>query len=397
MAQPKKRPPRKRAAKKAPNSKITEAQQAASEKRIAGKANTDTLRGQSGAEAARLAQPGLPPTQLEPRTTTPMAGAGRGVDQESIAARDNTAGKSMSDAANKITGLAAPVIAQMQANAPKNPIADPNLFGVSTAKRASNLTAVLEALKGQAQVQLKTAGKAVYMGPQKAGAKIRNSGPDRFNADGSTTTQQDVGDVTTSKEELLSWLSDDAKVNEIKAAAQKAGLNVQSYDDVAKLWGSVVDQAASTYSLGGKKVTPWALIQLRGKHVGPDGRMQDRVTVSTNIDEMAPETARKMFETTAQQALGRAPTKAEIDDFIAKAQTIAHDNPGVTTTHQKVGFDGNVEKDTQVSHTVGGGQAVTDKAEMAALDQARQSEDYASYQAAGNYFPMLFQALQAPV
>lgn len=386
--------PRKRTAKKTSNSKISEAQQAASEKRIE---NRDTLRGQSQSEQARLAQGGPKPTKLEPRTDTPMMGAGKGIDQEKIAARDNTAGKSITEAANKITGLAAPIASQWETNyKAKNPIANPSLYGVSNAKRATNLAERLDAINKVDVAGLKKVGKAVFMGSQIQNAKIRNSGPERFNEDGSTTSTETV-DKTVSKDELLSWLSDETKVQQIKDAANKAGLAVESYDDIAKLWGSVVDQAATTYSLGGKKVTPWSLIQLRGKHVGPDGKMQDKITVSTSIDEMDPASARLMFEQTAQKALGRAPTKAEIDDFIAKAQTIAHDNPAITTTRQKVGFDGNAEADTQTSTTKGGQQVVQDKATVAAMDQARQSEDYASYQAAGNYFPMLFEALNSPV
>lgn len=383
--------PRKRTPKQP--TKIQQAQKAASEKRI----EADTLRGQSSAERARL-QGGLKPTQLEARTSTPLANSGRGLDQDKIAQRDNVLGKSMSAAASKIAGLSAPVIKSMQANAPKNPIANPGLYGVSNAKRAANLTAIQEALKGQNQVTLKKNGKAVYMGPTIANAKIRTSGPERIDPEtGKSYTTEQVGDQTVNKDELLSWLSDESKVAQIKDAANKAGLAVQSYDDVAKLWGSVVDQAASSYSFGGKKVTPWALIQLRGKFVGPDGRFQDKISTSTTVDEMAPEQARSMFEQAAQQALGRAPTKAEVDDFIAKAQTIAHENPAVSTTTSKVGFDGNVEVGNQSTITKGGADVVNAKSQVAAMDQAKQSEDYAAYQAAGNYFPMLFEALNSPV
>lgn len=379
--------PRKRTAKKP--STIEQAQKAASERRI----EADTLRGQSDAERTRL-RGALKPTKLEARTDTPMASAGKGVDQNQIAARENVAGKSMQAAAQKIAGLSAPVIKSMQLNAPKNPIADPGLYGVSNAKRAANLTNVMNALKGQNEVQLKAKGKAVYMGPVKANAKIRTSGPERIDPEtGKSYTEEAVGDQTVGKDELMSWLTDDAKVQQIKDAANKAGIPVETYNDIEKLWSSVVDKAAAAYSFSGKKVTPWALIQLQGKYAGPNGKPADRVVTTTNIDEMAPETARMMFEQTAMQALGRSPTKAEVDDFIAKAQTIAHNNPSVTKSTQHLGFDGNIESQTNV--TTGGG--VNDKAQAAALDKARQSEDYASYQAAGNYFPMLFDALKSPV
>jgi hypothetical protein len=125
--------------------------------------------------------------------------------------------------------------------------------------------------------------------------------------------------------------------------------------------------------------------------------MQKRVSTSTTFDEMAPETARGMLEQTAQNLLGRAPTQSELEDFIAKAQTIARQNPTVTTTTSQVGFDGEVEQGTSQSVTKGGGQAVTDKAQAAAQDMAKQDEEYGAYQAAGTYFPLLFDALSSPV
>lgn len=385
--------PRKRTAKEP--TKIQQAQKAAVEKRL----EADTLRGQSAAERNRL-RGGLPATQLQASDGKPFQQSKPVLEQfEKPPAKKGPPASAGTQLAGLTLGFKnEQQIAALRASAPKNPIANPGLYGVSNAKRAANLTAIQEALKGQNQVTLKKNGKAVYMGPTIANAKIRTSGPERIDPEtGKSYTTEQVGDQTVNKDELLSWLSDESKVKQIKDAANKAGLAVESYDDVAKLWGSVVDQAASSYSFGGKKVTPWALIQLRGKFVGSDGRFQDKVSTSTTIDEMDPAQARSMFETAAQQALGRAPTKAEVDDFIAKAQTIAHDNPAISTTRSKVGFDGNVEVGNQSTITKGGADVVNAKSQVAAMDQAKQSEDYAAYQAAGNYFPMLFEALNSPV
>lgn len=272
------------------------------------------------------------------------------------------------------------------------PAANPDLYG-NTRKRAANLSERITAVDATIQQQ-KRQGQAVWMGldPNARTVKIRRSGPERKDEFGGDTTEEKVGDLILTKNELLSWLTDDAKVSQIKAAAEKAGYTVGSYEDIAKLWTDVVSTAAQAYSTSSKKVTPFDLIKLRGKYL-VNGKPADRVTTTTNIDEMAPETARMMMEKTAADMLGRAPTKQEVDDFIAKAQTIAKNNPTVTKTTQKIGLDGNVT--STVNSTTGGGTA--DKAQAAALDSARQSEDYAAYQAAGNYFPMLFEALQSPV
>lgn len=391
------RPAKKTAKKKVTNSKISEAQKATTDKQ-----KSDTLRGQGEADrlkrlAALANDPKNP--KLQAPTNTPMANSGRGVDQDQIAVRDNVAGKSMAEAAAKIVGLSAPVIKQMQAKAAeeqrKNPLAQTDLYGASNKNRAAKLAALQNAYNDQANQKLKENGQAVWMGPKKG--KIRNTGPRRLDPEtGKDYTEELVGDEILTKAELMSWLGDETKLSQIMAVAQKAGLAVETYDDAAKLWASVVDMAASSYSLAGKQVTPWALIQLRGKHAGADGRMKPKVSTNTSIDEMDPAQARLMFEQTAQQALGRSPTKAEVDDFIAKAQTIARQNPVTTVTTSQVGFDGKADTQNSTSVTKGQGAAQA-KSQLAAMDQAKQSEDYAAYQAAGNYFPMLFEALQSPV
>jgi len=398
---PKKKPATKKTAtKKVANSKIQDAQKTA----------RDTLSGQGDAERkARLAQYAKDqknPTKLEPRSG-PMATSGAGLDPEKVAERD--IGTAASKAAYKIAGLAIDMRKQKAAEkgpvspqeikagtaVPPKALSNPDLYGTSTKQRAANLSERISAANTTIQ-QWKSKGNAVWMGldPNARTVKMRRQGPQRKDEFGNDTTEEKVGDLILTKDELLSWLSDETKTAQIKAAAEKAGFTISSYDDLAKLWTGVVSQAASSYSLSDKRVTPWALMTLRGKYL-VNGKPVDKVTTSTSIDEMAPEQARLMFEQTAQQALGRSPTKAEVDDFIAKAQTIAKQNPAITTTTHHIGLDGN--ETGQESVTKGGSDVVSAKAQVAALDAARQTEDYAAYQAAGNYFPMLFQALQSPV
>lgn len=408
-SRPKKKPAAKKtAAKKVANSKIQDARKAAQDT-LGSQAEADRkqrLADYAAKNSTKASAPGNPlgGTKLEARTNVPMANSGKGTDPEKIAERD--IGTAASQAAYKIAGLATNLRKQNQAEKAREnkaqaasrqtyPAADPSLYG-NTRKRAENLSDRITAIDATIQQQ-KAKGIAVYMGmdPDAPTVKIRRSGPQRKDEFGSDISLEKAGkEIVLTKDELLSWLSDESKVTEIKAAAEKAGFTIQSYDDVAKLWTAVVSQAASSYSLSDKKVTPWALMTLRGKYL-VNGRPKDRVTTSTSIDEMAPEQARMMFEQTAQQALGRAPTKAEVDDFIAKAQTIAKANPAITTTTHHYDISG--EEESQDSTTKGGQDVVSAKAQMAALDQARQTEDYAAYQAAGNYFPMLFQALQSPV
>lgn len=386
---------RRPARKKAANSKIAEAQKAAQDKQ---KPNQSPAGEGSLAGPVKKLQAGKPvPPSPNPSQTTYSGGPNyQGGPPKTTS--QNDPGPSMFAAAKKIAGLASPVVAQMQAkaklDAQNNPMAQTNLYGGSTKDRAARISAAQTAANEAAATQLKAKGQAVWMGPTpvKQRTKVVGDMPDAPGADTTLTTN---AETIVTKNALMAWLSDPAKVDQIMKAAQAAGLNVTTYDDAQKLWASVVDQAGDSYSLAGKKVTPFALIQLRGKYA-VNGKTPDKITTSTNIDEMDPASARLMFEKTAQDALGRAPTKSEVDDFIAKAQTIAKANPVTTVTRQSVGFDGKADTENSTSTTTGQGAAAA-QSQLAAMDQAKQSEDYAAYQAAGNYFPMLFQALQAPV
>lgn len=367
-------------------------------------------------------------TKLSARTG-PMATSGAGTDPEKIAQRDigTAASKAAQDTASKLaaavqqnklsntsptnpytmpsqpgsttlaglaTGLGQDIKGQA-ASKQKYEAANPSLYGHSTAQSAANLGDRMAAMDATIQQQ-KAKGNAVYMGidPNAPTVKIRRTGPERMDENGGTTEEQKAQQLILSKDQLLGWLSDDQKVAQIKAAAEKAGFTIGSYDDVSKLWTAVVSQAASAYSINGQKVTPWALIQLRGKYL-VNGRPADRVTTSTSIDEMTPEQARLMAEDTATKMLGRTPTKQELDDFIAKAQTISKQNPAITRTTHHYDIAGNEE--SQTNQTTGGQDVVNAKSQVALEDQLKQSEDYAAYQAAGNYFPMLFDALKSPV
>jgi hypothetical protein len=399
----KKKPTTKRS-----NSNIQSAQRAAVQRRL----DRDEKR-----QASQAGKPDVKPpagkTVIDPRTGLPVSApngqstpgdpVGRGAN---LAAQGRSDGggkpdtptfKGGSEAANKIAGLGSGIMqSRQQEQAARNrKLANPALYGASDKDRAAKLTERMNALNSVRNKQWADQGQAVWMGPKIANARVRNRGRQRMDDSGSDTHLiGPVGDNIVTKDELMSWLADEANFNKIKTAANKAGIAVESYDDVAKVWKSVVDQAAATYSTTGKKVTPWTLLQLRGKTM-KNGKPAARTTVSTSIDEMDPAEAKGMIRNAAAQMLGRDPTKEEIEDFISKAQTIAKANPNVTTTTTQYGFDG--EAVSQSSYSRGGGDAVTAQAQESAIEQAKQSEDYTAYQAAGVYMPWLMDALASPI
>lgn len=278
----------------------------------------------------------------------------------------------------------------------KSRLADPSLYGTNDANRAKNITErSAAAAEDKRQQAIKAKGQAVWMGTTKKTIKLPNRGPQRFDENGSTTSTQTVSleDVKT-KDELMSWLADEKTFNQIKKRMTDSGIAVQNYDDVQKLWTQVVDDAATYYTTTGKKVTPWALISLRGKSM-VNGRPAPKTTTSTSIDEMDPAQAKVMIKNSLSNLLGRDPRKEEIEDFIAKAQTIARQNPQITKTTTQYDIAG--DPISQSSTSSGGSDVVTAKAQLAAEEQAKQSEDYAAYQGAGVYMPWLMDALSAPV
>lgn len=382
---------KKRTSKRAPakrtNSNITAAQRATSAARKA-RAEKVEEKSQQGEEKSKQAKEAAAKAAVDPRR--PL----RPVLEQNT--RPGAAQPRPSTAGEQIAGLALKFQPPAAAPKPKSAIADPSLYGTNDAKRAQNLSARSAAYaETQRQLALKNKGQLIWMGATKKQVKIRNSGPERFDENGSDTSTQTVTleDVKT-KDELMSWLADEKTFNEIKKRMTESGIAVQNYDDVAKLWSSVIDQAAATYTSTGKKVTPWALLSLRGKSM-VNGRPAPKTTTSTSVEEMDPAQAKVMIKNSLSQLLGRDPRKEEIEDFISKAQTIAKQNPQITKTTTQYDISGDPVSQSSVSS--GGQDVVTAKAQLAAEEQAKQSEDYAAYQGAGVYMPWLMDALSAPV
>lgn len=410
---------RKRAAKKAPakrsNSNISQVQKESAAKRQA-RIAAEQARREQGKQAPQAPQAKGPdgkpvpklsagnPALTDPKVQSAQAAvSNRNSDtltkstlKQNPSKSTAKSGGGTSTAGDQIAGLALQFRPPANPTQPPSPLADASNYGANPAARAQRLSALSAAATDANAKQLKTKGNAVWMGSTRKTVKLRNTGPERIGEDGSdtSTTQVSLSDDVKSTDELMSWLTDEKTFNQIRDAAKKSGIDVQSYEDVAKLWQSVVQQAASAYSVAGKKVTPWALISLRGKSM-VNGRPASKTTTSTNIDEMDPAQAKVMIKQSLQQALGRDPRQDEIDDFIAKAQTIAASNPQVTKTTTQYDFAGNPTSQSSVSK--GGADVVSAKAQLAAEQAAENAPDYAQYQAAGVYAPWMFEALASPI
>ena len=277
----------------------------------------------------------------------------------------------------------------------KRSLANTGLYGgVTDASIKARLTSMKNAADEARRARLAKQGNAVYMGPKDVQIRRPFKKEGEFEGGQYRIPQKVQVDNVVDKNYLMAWLADEGRLNDIKSRMQKAGLDVQTYNDVATLWASVLDQSASTYSITGKKVTPWSLLELRGKQM-VHGKPAARTTTSTSFDEIAPEQARLIIEKAAQDKLGRTATHEEIDDFIAKAMMIARQNPQVKKTITQYDFAGNPI--SEISHSTGGAEVASAKAATAAEDAAMQDEDYGAFQAAGVIFPWMSEALQSPV
>ena len=380
--------------RRAPESSVVTAQRAASERRK--EREQEAKQRQEDARKRAAQRPTQATSVVDPRTglTIPAPGPNRPGDPVGRGA--NLAAQGKSDA-GLITGLFSG-IGKSDPTKPAPPeekrsLADPALFGVSDRAIKKRIVDQRNAIQELKNKKLKAAGGAVYFGPKKEQIRRPQRGGEFEGGTARIPASVEVDDVRN-KDELIAMLTDEGQFNEIKKRAQAAGLDVQGYGDVAKLWESVVKQAAAAYSTSGKKVTPWAIMQLMGKQA-VNGRPASKTTTSTSIEDLDPAQARLMVERSATELLGRAPTKAELDDFVSKAQTIAEANPRVTKTTTDYDFAG--DPVNQTSTSAGGAEVVNARAQVAAQDMMQQDEEYGAFQAAGVLMPWMFDALASPI
>lgn len=215
------------------------------------------------------------------------------------------------------------------------------------------------------------------------------------------TTVEDVkvtGPKTVSIERAMNdpFTWSDREVADAMQRLRQAGIQVNSFDELTSVWGSMVERAARTFSAtkGERALTPWDVLDLykdeakaAGTWVDPNRR---EVTVNRSVADVTEGEAWSSIQGTLQQMLGRDPSDQELRDFTYRMNRMAADNPTITRTIQQY-KDG--ELDSTTSRTRGGFTAA-DMAQEAYAD-AQSDPEYAEYTAATTYFSALQQALGA--
>lgn len=130
-------------------------------------------------------------------------------------------------------------------------------------------------------------------------------------------------------------------------------------------------------------VTPGGAGSLAGTHT----------TTSKSIDYLNPQDAKDMVRNMLQQQLGRDPSQAEYEDFLATVHGAEAANPATSTTTYSTDAQGNTTNQSSVTH----GGLTQSGVDQLLYEKAKSLPSWAVWQAVGTYAPALFQALDAPV
>lgn len=126
---------------------------------------------------------------------------------------------------------------------------------------------------------------------------------------------------------------------------------------------------------------------------GKTGKPYKETRVDRSVDIFSPEDARGLARQSLQSVLGRDPSEAEYEDFLAALQTKARQNPTITRTTTRYDAEGNPIGTNSVTRGGLGENAVRDFAQ----DQAEAAPDWAEWQAVGTYFPAIMESLSSVV
>jgi hypothetical protein len=160
-----------------------------------------------------------------------------------------------------------------------------------------------------------------------------------------------------------------------------------NYDAAFAQWSSAVDYAANQYTYGGKKITPWDVLQARmglAKTAGP----KTTTSNSTSVTYLAPGDAEAMVKAVYQNALGRDPSSGELSRYRSMLISRVKANPQHTKTTQTVDVNGN-----STSSSVTSGGATSQSLQQGLMDKAQADPEYGAYQAATTYMGALQQLM----
>jgi hypothetical protein len=222
----------------------------------------------------------------------------------------------------------------------------------------------------------------VYLGhdDSKLMGEMRFTGGTKF-YDKSATLTQTAG-------QYFDW--DDTTRNKFLSQLNLAGYDTNQLKDgqIAQLWATYAQQAASYYAQG-RKMTPWDVLamdmQQREKYLNTPRSVTQ---TSTAFDMSTKEDAHAIFMQAAQSLLGRDPTKSEVSSFQSALNAYEKANPTVTT--QTTNYLGDTVTG-QTSTTKGGVKG--EARQLMAVEDVKADPEFGAYQAATTYFDAMMQMI----
>lgn len=185
-----------------------------------------------------------------------------------------------------------------------------------------------------------------------------------------------------------------AKVQAFIREAVRSGLLPKDADyfQAKTLWQRLVQEAVDK-TAAGQKMTPWDVMSFAGGNpdAAKSGKPRTITRTESRVDLTDPDTARSLVHDVLSDRLGRRANQEEVDDFVSALHSYEKANPTVSTTTSRYGREGRFKG----SETVSQGGATSQGAQQVIQDEVEETPEYASYQAAGIYFPLLEQALGA--
>lgn len=159
-------------------------------------------------------------------------------------------------------------------------------------------------------------------------------------------------------------------------------------------WAKAVMGSSSALAAG-KKVTPQDYVRIYSGLKGANAISQARTVTQTNsrTQDISDLDARLMANEAFQEGLGASASPAEQRALHAALNAYVTNHPELTTETRRYNDDGDIVATN--SRTSGG--LTPGAAQQIATEQVQGNRFYAEYQAAGHYFPMFLQAIQAPV
>lgn len=209
-------------------------------------------------------------------------------------------------------------------------------------------------------------------------------------ADGGHPTQRMAVETKNASEALAEFYSwDDAERAQWGKRLYAAGYTKNPDDWDAQLagWKYAVQSASDYYVSAGKKITPWAFMDMKQDQI-KEARPETHTSTSTSVNLPSKSDAAAAVKAMFKDQLGRDATDGEIDRYSSMMLAQYRQNPNKTVTTSTTSADGNTTTSNSLQQGGFNPQGWLE-------DKAQADPEYGAYQASTTYFNALMGAIGA--